>query len=342
VPFARDGGRQLLCAGANGTPTPGNAVGERQPSLAAIAPWPRCGRHVLLRGLPGPGSTGPSLGGPGSGVASAWRLRAATSASRHCHGWLRIGRCRLSSSPLPATADPALPPAARCRAPGTASRRGCRTAARGCGTPDSGGRRSAECTDGGRRASASNYICGRCQSPSRAGWRSPLAGGSSGRSPGVTALAWLSGSDQPPSRQAWPSRSRIVLIHRTLRWSGLPGTIWVPPATSGTDGCGPLGLQPGRRLRGRAAAARPCDCAHEHMHHGRPPRRAGALAAGGPELGRPPLRRPCRGPLGSAAAGSCVLCRCRTRPGSPPHRRCGSGRCPRSARSLWGLDLGRR
>jgi hypothetical protein len=104
----------------------------------------------------------------------------------------------------------------------------------------------------------------------------------------------------------------------------------------------PLGLQAGRRLRGRAAAARPCDCAHEHMHHGRPPRRAGALAAGGPELGRPPLRRPCRGPLGSAAAGSCVLCRCRTRPGSPPHRRCGSGRCPRSARSLWGLDLGRR
>jgi hypothetical protein len=81
---------------------------------------------------------------------------------------------------------------------------------------------------------------------------------------------------------------------------------------------------------------------HEHMHHGRPPRRAGALAAGGPELGRPPLRRPCRGPLGSAAAGSCVLCRCRTRPGSPPHRRCGSGRSPRSARSPWGLGLGRR
>ena len=134
----------------------------------------------------------------------AWQRRATSAAaprgkpaSRHRRGSLRIGRCRPSSSPLPATAGPAPPPAAQCRAPGTASRRGCRTAARGRGTPDSGGRRSAGCTDGARRASASRCICGPCQSPSRAGWQSPRAGGPFGRSPGVTALAWSSGSDQP-------------------------------------------------------------------------------------------------------------------------------------------------
>jgi len=57
------------------------------------------------------------------------------------------------------------------------------------------------------------------------------------------------------------------------------------------------GLRPGRRLRGRAAAARPCDGAHEHMHHGRPPRRAGAWRPGpgaGPAAGQAPLPRATR------------------------------------------------
>jgi hypothetical protein len=213
VPFARNRGPPAAgrrCEQHADARQPRSASGNR--ALQAIAPWRRCGRHALLRGLAGPGSTGPSLGGPGSGVASAWRLRAAKPASRHRRGWLRIGRCRLSSSPLPATAGPAPPPAARCRAPGTASRRGYRTAARGCGMPDSGGRRSVGCTDGGRRASASRYICGRCSSPSGAGWQAPLAGGSSGRSPGVTALAWLSRSDQP-TKQTGTAKSEPHRAH---------------------------------------------------------------------------------------------------------------------------------
>jgi hypothetical protein len=61
-------------------------------------------------------------------------------------------------------------PAARCRAPGTAGRRGCRTAGRGGGTPGSASRRSAGCTDGRRWAWASRCICGACPTPIRAGW----------------------------------------------------------------------------------------------------------------------------------------------------------------------------
>ena len=37
-------------------------------------------------------------------------------------------------------------------------------------------------------------------------------------------LAWLLGSDHPPSRRARPSRSLIALLHRTPRRSGPPGT----------------------------------------------------------------------------------------------------------------------
>jgi hypothetical protein len=44
------------------------------------------------------------------------------------------------------------------------------------------------CTDRRRRAWASRYTCGPYRTPSREGWRSPRAGGSSGRSRGVTAL----------------------------------------------------------------------------------------------------------------------------------------------------------
>jgi hypothetical protein len=74
----------------------------------------------------------------------------------HRHRLLLLGRCRPSSCPWPATAGPAPPPAARCHTPGTAGRRGCRTADRGCGTPGSASRSSAGCTDGRRQASASS------------------------------------------------------------------------------------------------------------------------------------------------------------------------------------------
>jgi hypothetical protein len=40
----------------------------------------------------------------------------------------------------------------------------------------------------------------------------------------------------PPSRRARPSRSRIALIHRTPRRSGLPGTVWVPSAARRRNG----------------------------------------------------------------------------------------------------------
>ena len=108
--------------------------------------------------------------GRGGGVAPAQPRPAAAPANRHRQGPLRLGQCRPSSSPWPATAGPAPPPAAQCRAPDTAGRRGCRTAARGRGTPGSANRRSAECTDGRRRAWASTCSCGPCRSPSRARW----------------------------------------------------------------------------------------------------------------------------------------------------------------------------
>ena len=113
---------------------------------------------------------------------------AATPASRQPHSPLLHGPGGPSSPPWLATAGPAPPPTARCRASDTQGQRGCRTAGRGCGRPGSANRRSAGCTDRSRRASANRYRYGPCRIPSRAGWRSPRAGGSSGRSRGVTAL----------------------------------------------------------------------------------------------------------------------------------------------------------
>jgi hypothetical protein len=104
------------------------------------------------------------------------------------HRPLLLGPCRPSSPPWPATAAPAPPPTARRRAPNTAGQHDCRTAVRRCGRPGSANRRSAGCTETGRRAWANKCSCGPCRSRIRAGWRSPRAGGSSGRSPGVTAL----------------------------------------------------------------------------------------------------------------------------------------------------------
>jgi hypothetical protein len=170
----------------------------------------RCGRHDLVGGPAGPGRTDPSPDERGGALALAPPRPVARPASRHRHGPLRLGRCRPSSSPWPATADQARPPAARCRAPNTAGRRDCRTAAHGCGTLGSASRRSGGCTDGGRRAWASTCSGGPSRTPSRARWRSPRAGASSGRSRGLTALAWLPGSDQPtkPAGTAKPEPHR--------------------------------------------------------------------------------------------------------------------------------------
>src|SRR4029453_15546803 len=60
-----------------------------------------------------------------------------TPASRQSHRPLLPGPGGPSSPPWLATAGLAPPPTARCRAPDTARQRGCRTAARSCGRPDS-------------------------------------------------------------------------------------------------------------------------------------------------------------------------------------------------------------
>jgi hypothetical protein len=84
---------------------------------------------------------------------------------------------------------------------------------------------------GGRRASASSCIYGLCPSPSRAGWRSPRAGGSSGRSRGLTALGLV--VRLLPTHQAGGhgQAEAALRFHRTPRRSGRPGTVWVRPAT---------------------------------------------------------------------------------------------------------------
>jgi hypothetical protein len=182
------GGPRLLPAGSGGTPTPRQGrSASRRPRRPATG-CRRYGRHALVGDPPGPGSTDPSPCGPGDGVGPAQRVPRG-SAGQPSASWPAAARTvRRLPAPWLATAAPAPPPAARRRAPDTAARRGCRTAARSCGRPDSANRRSAGCTDRSHRASASRYRCGPCRIPSRAGWRSPRAGGSSGRSPGVTAL----------------------------------------------------------------------------------------------------------------------------------------------------------
>jgi hypothetical protein len=171
-----------------------------------------CGRHGLAEGPAGPGSTAPSPDEGGGGLALVQLLPAAAPASRHRHRHRRalLGQCRLSSSPWPATAGRAPPPAARCRAPGTAGRRGCRTAVRGRGRPDSASRRSGGCTDG---------VVGLGPARAAAGLVQPRAG-RDGDLPGPAhlpaaheaspPLAWLPGSDQPtkPAGTAKPEPHR--------------------------------------------------------------------------------------------------------------------------------------
>jgi hypothetical protein len=140
---------------------------------------------------------------------------AAPPAIRQAPRPLLLGPGGSSSPPLLATAGPVPPPTARSRAPDTADRRGCRTAVRSCGRPGSANRRSAGCTDRNRRAWASRYRCGPWRSPSRVGWRSPRAGGSSGRSRDVTALGLVPGSDQPTRADGHGHVGAASRFHRT-------------------------------------------------------------------------------------------------------------------------------
>ena len=185
----------------------------------ATDPCRRWACHGLVGGPAGPGSTDPSPRGRSGGVPPAQLPPAATPASRQAHRPLLLGPSGPSSPPWLATAGPAPPPTARCHAPDTAAHHGCRTTARSCGKPGSANRRSAGYTDRGCQAWASTCSVGPCRTPSRAGWRSPRAGGSSGHSRGVTALAWLPSSDQPTKRtgtaKSEPHRGSTVLPRRS-------------------------------------------------------------------------------------------------------------------------------
>jgi hypothetical protein len=156
---------------------------------------------------------------------------AAMPATRRSQRLLPRGPGGPSSPPWLATAGPAPPPTARCRAPDTAAHRGCRTAARRRGRPGSANHRSAGCTERRRQASASSYICGPCRTLSRAGWRSPRAVGSSGHSRGLTTLGLV--ARLRPTHQAG-GHGHVGAASRSPPYSppaGLTDAIWVRPAT---------------------------------------------------------------------------------------------------------------
>jgi hypothetical protein len=100
----------------------------------------------LLARAVDPSPRGASQAAPRGGAGQ--RQRMATLLPAHC------GVCPSPDPPQPVQLRYQRPAAA----PGTAGRRGCRTAGRGCCIPGSASRRSAECTDAGRRASASRCI----------------------------------------------------------------------------------------------------------------------------------------------------------------------------------------
>jgi hypothetical protein len=149
------------------------------------------------------------------------QLPAATPAIRQSHRPLLLGLGGPSSPPWLATAGPAPPPTARCRAPDTAGRCGCRTAARRCGTPGSANRRSA-----GARTS----VVGLGPAAATAGLVDPRAG-QDGDLPGPARLpaahevppplAWLPGSDEPTTQAGTakpePHRGSTVLPRRSAR-----------------------------------------------------------------------------------------------------------------------------
>jgi hypothetical protein len=213
--------RQLLDTGSNDTEARQVRSARRQdtPSTEHCRRW-AC--HGLEGGPASPGSTTPLSSGSGGAVPPAQLPPAARPAIRQSHRPLLLDPTGRSSPPWLATAGPVPPPTARYHAPDTAAHHGCRTAARRCGRPDSANRRSARYTDVGRRASASRYICGPCRTLSRAEWRSPRAGGSSGRTRRVTTLGLV--ARLRPTRQAGghgqvgaASRSTVLPAGRARR-----------------------------------------------------------------------------------------------------------------------------
>ena len=83
--------------------------------------------------------------------------------------------------------------------------------------PTAPNRRSGGCTDGGRRASASRCSGGPCRSPSRARWRSPRAGASSGASRGLTALGLVARLHPTHRAGGHGQAGAVSRLHRTPR-----------------------------------------------------------------------------------------------------------------------------
>jgi hypothetical protein len=198
----------------------------RQGDFPAIARCRRCGRHGLAEGPAGPDSTALSPDEGGGGVAPAQPLPAAAPASRHRHRRARLGRCRPSSSPWPATAGEAPPLAARCRAPGTAVAVAVERPAvdaAGPAAPVAGLRGAGTGVAGLRPASAAAALV-----EPRAGRDGDLPGPArlAAAHEASPPLAWLPGSDQPTKQagtaQPEPHRTRPPYSRR----EGLPGTVW--------------------------------------------------------------------------------------------------------------------
>jgi hypothetical protein len=321
---------------------------RRQGDFPAMARCRGCSRHGLVGRPAGPGSTAPSPDERGGGLAPAQPRPVAEPASRHRHRRALLGHCRPSSSPWPAIAGPAPPPAARCRAPDTAGRCGCRTTGRGCGRPGSASRRSAVYTDGGRPASASTCSGGPCPTPSRARWRSPPAGASSGRSRGVTALGLV--ARLRPTHQAGGhgQAGAASLIHRTPgRWAcrARSGPAGDPKATSDgscTVACAARAgrARPNKRVvDGPLGAAlirrRPLACDLTGGHTGWPSTEVGGRGGG---LGRSgSLCR--RGQLLVGLLGGLLDRRVAGRGPGDPARACHFlTRCPARRPDRWGRD----
>jgi hypothetical protein len=159
---------------------------------------------------------GSRRGVAGSGVNGRWDLPVGCPHRAVVSSWPRCaGRCRPSSFPWSARAGPVPPPAARCRAPGTAGRRGCRTAGRGCGTP--GRPRSQVCGVHGRGSS------GFGQQLHLWPLSKPDPGGMT-ISPGRRVFRrvtrphrpyWSPAPTNPPSGLPPPPRSRMARTHAT-------------------------------------------------------------------------------------------------------------------------------
>jgi len=166
---------------------------------------------------------------------------AATPASRQPHRPLLHGPGGPSSPPWLATAGPAPPPTARCRASDTQGQRGCRTAGRGCGRPGSANRRSAGCTD--RVVGLGPTGTGVALTEPRAGRDRDLPGPAGLPAAHRCHRPWpgCQAPTNPPSRRARPGRSRIVVSPYSCGRSGSPDMVW---GTAGGPSADPRSTRP--------------------------------------------------------------------------------------------------